>query len=154
MEFTKEQQEHINKLVGEARVKAREVAKTQHEGDQAKAKEDAEKAALAANQKWQELAEKHEARAKELEPFEGQAKAYSELIAGMLKDKIKGLGDTAKKAVGALPETLSSLEKLEWLNANEALFQAPGDGVGTPGSKKTGWKKGDPIEFSKHITSL
>lgn len=135
--FDEAQQKLVDKLVGEARVKASAIAVAQAEAAQAKLKEDSEKAALVANQKWQELAAKHEARVKELEPLEAQAKAYGELIAGMLKDRIKALGDAAKKAVGALPEGMASLEKLNWLTKNEALFQATGDGVGTPGSKKS-----------------
>ena len=136
MEFTKEQQELVNKLVGEARVKAGELAKTQHEAAQVKAKEDSEKAALAANQEWQALAKKHEARATELEPLQAQVETYQKLVGKMLRDKVKDLGDAAKKAIDGLPEGMSALEKLGWLTKNEGLFQA-GDGVGTPQSKGT-----------------
>lgn len=141
MEFSKEQQEFVDKLVGEARVKASKVAKAQHEADQVKAKEDSEKAALAADQKWQELAAKHEARATELEPLQAQVATYEKLIAKMLQARIKDLGDDAKKAVEGLPESLSLLEKLGWLSKNEGLFQARGDGVGTPGKGKRRQKK-------------
>jgi len=153
MEFTKEQQEFVDKLVGEARVKAREVAKTQYDAAQAKAKEDSEKAALAADQKWQELAAKHEARVTELEPLVAEAKAYSKLIDGMLKAKIKEFGDAAKTAVKALPDGMSPLAQLEWLTKNEGLFKGAGDGVGTPQGRKKppGAKK---VEIPKSITSF
>lgn len=132
VEFSEEQQKFVDELVGTARVKAREKAQSDFEAQTAKAKTDSEKAALAAEQKWKELAEVHAARVQELEPLSAQVQAYTTLIEGMLKDRMKALGDAAKKAVGALPEAMSPLEKLSWLNQNEALFKASGDGVGTP----------------------
>lgn len=154
--FDEAQQALVDKLVGEARVKSKAIATAQAEAAQTKAKEDSEKAALIANQKWQELAAKHEARVKELEPFEAQAKAYSELVTGMLKDKTKALGDAAKKAVEALPEGMTSLEKLNWLTKNEGLFQASGDGVGTPQSKTktTPQRKEEPTRISRFPIKL
>lgn len=132
IEFTPEQQEVVDKLVGTARIKARELAET----EQAKAKEDAAAQTLATNEKWQELATQREARIKELEPLEGQAKAYGELVASMLTDRLKSLGKSAEKAVKALPETMTTGEKLNWLSANEALFQ--GQAVGTPKRSQVG----------------
>jgi len=139
IEFSEQQQAIVDKLVGDARIKAREKATTDATAAQDKATSEAEKVALAAEAKWQELAEKHEARVKELEPLEGQATSYRELIAGMLKERVKALGDGAKKAVAALPEGMTAAAKLSWLNANVELFQ-PGDGVGTPKRTKI---KGD-----------
>lgn len=135
IEFTEEQQAYVNKLVGDARTKARGIAEQDLADKIAKEKADAEVVTLAAEKKWQELAERHEARAKELEGFELQAKAYGELITGMLKDRIKALGDAAKKAVAALPESLTDLDKLNWLNQSEALF-GKGSVIGTPGRTK------------------
>jgi len=136
IEFTEEQQALVDKLIGDARVKAREKAQADQSTTLAKEKDTAEKAALAASQKWQELAEMHQARVAELEPFEAQAKAYGELIAGMLKDRLKELGSEATKAVGSLPDAMTMIEKLAWLNQNAGLFQAAGDGVGTPGARR------------------
>lgn len=148
--FDEMQQALVDKLVGDARVKARERAKAEHGVQFAKAKEEAEQTKLAAEAKWKELAELHQARVKELEPFEAQAIAYGELVAGMLKDRIKELGDAAKKAVGALPEAMTAIEKLSWLNANEGLFQATGGGVGTPGLKKKPTPKlGKEVKISR-----
>ncbi|MDY7078018.1 MAG: hypothetical protein SXV54_13970 [Chloroflexota bacterium] len=130
--FTQEQQALVDKLVGEARVKAREKAKTEFEAAQATANEEAEREKLAAGEEWQKLASTHEARVKELEPLEAQVKAYGEVIAGMLKDKVESLGNNAKKAIEGLPETMTDLDKLNWLNKNEGLFQAESASVGTP----------------------
>ena len=152
MEFSEEQQEHINKLVGDARVKAREVAEAQYKADQVKAKEDSEKAALAADQKWQELAAKHEARATELEPLQAQVETYQKMVGRMLRERIKDLGDAAKKAIEGLPEGMAALEKLDWLNRNEGLFQSAGDGVGTPQGKKK--SQAQKVEIPKNIVSF
>lgn len=122
IEFTAEQQAHVNKLVGEARVKAREGAKTQYEADQAKTESAAEQEKLAEQAEWQKLAEKHQARVAELEPLEAETKAYAEVIQGMLEAKLKVLGDKAQTAIDGLPGDLGALAKLQWLNKNEALF--------------------------------
>lgn len=133
IKFDEAQQKLVDKLVGEARVKARETAQAEFTDKSVKEQEAAEQAALVAGKKWQELAQKHETRAKELEPFEAEAKAYREMVTGMLKDRVKELGEDAKKAVAALPDSLTDLDKLNWLNQNTKLFEAVGDGVGTPG---------------------
>jgi hypothetical protein len=131
-------QDDLNKFIGEARIKAREQARAEFEAQAAKDKEATERQALEAKQQWQELAGRHEGRVKELEPLEAEVEAYRGLVATMLADRVKALGEGAKKAVEALPGTLSDLEKLAWLNSNEELFQVaqPGDGVGTPHRKK------------------
>ena len=143
VEFTEAQQALVDKLVGDARVKARAKTEAELAAKSEKAAKDAELATMAAEKKWQELAEKNAARVAELEPLEVQARAYTELISGMLKDKVKGLGDAAKGAVEALPTTMSDAEKLEWLNKNAALFQgANGTGVGTPKRKGKSVERG------------
>lgn len=139
--FTEEQQKLIDKLVGDARVKARAKAKTDHAAQAAKDKETADQAALVAQKEWQKLAETHEARVKELEPFEARAKEYEEMTKDMLKKRVKALGDSAKTAVSGLPKGMTASEKLAWLNKNESLFEKPGDGVGTPAAKKKTQKK-------------
>lgn len=154
--FDEAQQVLVDKLVGDARVKARERAQTELAAQAAKDKEAAAQTALAAEAKWQELAEQHAARVKELEPLVGKAAEFDKLIDGMLKDKLKAMGDAAKKAVGALPEQMSKLDQLNWLNANAGLFTAdPGDGVGTPRHPKkqpVGDKKAE--KPSKHAIRL
>jgi len=142
--LTAEQQAHVDGLIGQARVKARDKAIADSAAARAKATDDASKAALAADAKWEALNKVNEARVKELEPFEAKAKEYDALMATMLADKVKALGDAAKKAVAGLPESLSVVEKLKWLSANEELFQTGSNGVGTPKRKIT--KAGDGTE--------
>lgn len=134
--FTEEQQAFIDDLVGKARTKARDKAQADATAQTTKDKDAAEQAALVAEKKWQELAGRHEARVRELEPFEASAKAYEKLVATMLEDKIEALGETAEKAVKALPGSMTATDKLAWLKENEELFQVAGDGVGTPGRPK------------------
>jgi len=128
-------QKQMNDLVGKARVKAREKAesdaKTKADADKATA----EQASMVAKQEWKALADQRQARIAELEPLEAQVKAYEGLIAGMLKDRVKELGETAQKAVGALPESMSPVERLAWLETNIDLFPATGAEVGTPARK-------------------
>jgi len=137
LNFTKEQQAFIDKLMDKARIGAREKAQTDAAEAAKVAKDAAEKAKLEADAQWQKLAARHETRVKELEPFEAQAKAYVDLIDSMLKDKIKELGDAAKKAVAGLPESLTAIEKLVWLNQNEDLFKEAGPHVLRGGSPAT-----------------
>jgi len=134
IQFTDDQQAFIDKLVGKTRIETREKATAEA---MAARRVEADKAAqeqLAAAEEWKKLAEMHEGRVRELEPFEIEAKAYRELVTTMLKDRIKELGDVAKKAVEALP--LTDLEKLNWLNKNRALFATESTPkVGTPISR-------------------
>ena len=133
--LTTEQQVMVDRLVGEARVKAREKAQVEFTSAQNGIAEAAEMATLAADAEWKTLNEKNEARVRELEPFEAQAKEYNALISKMLRTKVKSLGDGAKTAVDGLPEGMSTAAKLKWLTANEALFGDVSSGVGTPRRK-------------------
>lgn len=140
--FTTEQQALVDKLVGEARTKAREKATADTTAAQQVATDKAAQEQAAAAKEWEKLAGMHAARVKELEPFEAQAKAYLGLVEGMLKDEVKKLSDVGKKAVAALPDSMTALDKLNWLNLSEALFEVePGDGVGTPRRPKSKGKK-------------
>ena len=81
--LNEEQQAHVDKLIGEARTKAREQAKADSTTRIAKDKEVADQAALVANNEWKTLAEKHQARATELEPLLKQVEAYEEMTKEM-----------------------------------------------------------------------
>lgn len=133
IQFTDEQQRFLDKKIGQARTKARDKAVAAAKTQQEAAAQEAELEKLAASAKWKELAEHHEARVKELEPYEAEAAAYKKLIAGMLKDRLETLGEAAKTAVDALP--LTDLEKMNWLDKNQELFAA-GAKVGTPAKRK------------------
>ena len=135
--FTAEQQEFIDKLVGNARVKSREKATLDAKAAQDKVANEAEQSKLEADKNWERLVEMHTGRIAELEPYETEAKAYRELVESMLKNKVKAFGDAAKTAVAALPKSLTALERLNWLNQNEALFGTEGiTKVGTPAARK------------------
>ena len=127
--FSDEQQQHIDKLIGDRLTRA----KTKWEADLAaaktKAEQDAETARLAEQEQYKELAGKYEARIGELEPLEGRMQEYVEAVDGLLAAKIEALGEQAKTAVENLPGDPDALEQLTWLNANEALFgkKAPPD---------------------------
>ena len=133
VQFSPEQQALVDKLVGDARIKAREKAQTDAMAQAAKDKDAAEQASLAAKQQWQALAEQHKARVDELEPLVKQIEGYEELVTGLLEDTIEELGDAAKTAIDGLPTGMTAIDKLNWLHKNEGLFQPTGGGVGTPG---------------------
>lgn len=136
IELSPEVQKFFDKQIGKARVKARELAKVEFEQAAKDATADAEREQLAAAAEWKKLSEMHEGRVTELEPFEAEAKAYRELVKGMLKDKVKALGEVAKKFVAKLPDSLSDLEKLDLLKAVEDQFETDTPRVGTPARKK------------------
>lgn len=173
--FDAKQQELVDKLVGDARVKARELAKTEFETnlsddqqelletarEEAKAEaktefeaeatrvataaaEEAETARLKAEKAWQALAEKHEARIAELEPLEDRVVAFEELVTTMLGTRVEILGEAAKTAIEALPEGLTDLQKLNWLNQNEGLFGEKPVGTPGPGARVTTERTVDP----------
>lgn len=137
MQFTAEQQAFIDKRIGQARIKSREKATSDATTAQSAAAQEAEQLKLETDKNWEKLVAMQKARVTELEPFETQVKAYEVLIETMLEDRIKILGDAAKKAVEALPETLTAIDKLNWLNTNQGLFTAEGpvSPVGTPAKK-------------------
>ena len=133
VEFSEEQQKLVDELVGTARTKAREKAQADHDIKTSNDKVAAEQAAMVADKKWQELYETSEAKLGTLKTLEKKVEAYEGMVAVMLKERVKSLGEGAIKAVGALPESMSAIEKLEWVEKNKELFQGKGDGVGTPG---------------------
>lgn len=151
-EFTPEQQKLVNKIMGKIRIEAREKGKADAKAEQEAADQEAERESMAAAAEWEKLSKMHSDRVTELEPFEAEAKAYRELIKGMLADRIKALGDKAKVIVKAMPESLSDLEKLNWLNkvVGEGAFELETDTprVGTPvrGKKKQSTGKSERPE--------
>jgi len=156
MEFTDEQQAFIDKLVGDARTKARAKAESSLADKTAKEQAKAAAEKLAADKEYEKLSVSQADRIAELEIYETQAKAYGELIAGILKDRVKALGESAKKAVDGLPASLTAIQKLEWLNKNEELFQAQSNGVGSPRTnvQKRDKTKIKPTEICKYPLRL
>lgn len=139
--FTAEQQAHIDKLISDRLKRANEKWQEQQAAAQQKAAEEAEAAKLEEQQEYQKLLEKARAKIAELEPLTGQVEAatatlekYQTVINDILSQRVEALGDTAKNAVNNLPGDPDALAKLQWLNANEALFKATDPPVtgGTP----------------------
>lgn len=150
--FSEEQQTFVDKLVGKARVKARELAKEEFEAAAKEASTEAERKELAASAEFEKLATMHADRVKELEPFEVEAMAYRAMVADMLKDRIKELGDKAKVAIKALPPSMSDLERLNWLNKNQELFATEGTSrVGTPASKQKKLQKEQDVAGRRRV---
>ena len=117
--LTEDQQAHVDKLIGDARTKARD--KATKSADEKQAKEQATSAAVAAQAR------------KDLEALnEAKTAVLEEMAQGMLDDAIGQMGVKAKTAVEGLPSSMVAIEKLKWLRANEKLFRDQGDQVGTP----------------------
>jgi seryl-tRNA synthetase len=129
VEFTPEQQQHIDKLIGDRLARAQDKWQQEQERIKAKASEAAEQKRLEDEKNYQKLLEKATGKIAELEPLpaqleqaQGVIEAYRQTIGDILANEIKVLGDAAKTAVDNLPGQPDELGKLKWLNANKALF--------------------------------
>lgn len=130
--FTAEQQEVINRLVGEARTKERDKARAEAEAETAKTKKKAEEEALAKNQEWEQLAatraEEVAAVAKErdeLLPYKEQAERYRAALEKLVNETMKGV----PKHLLPLMEKMDPVETLEYLTKHgkdlNVRFAAP-----------------------------
>lgn len=102
------------------------------DAQKAKEKDDADKAALADQQQFKALAEKHEARVKELEPVEAKATRYADVLGKYLTEQRKGLSAPVLK----LLDKMDVAEQLEWIVENKAEItkaQAPNLNAGDKG---------------------
>lgn len=86
-----------------------------------KATEAADAQRLVEQQKWQELAQKHEAKLKELEPVQAKAQAYEAALKKLLDEQRKGVPGY----VLPLLDKMDAAEQLEWIATNAGQFQAP-----------------------------
>ncbi|MBN1815382.1 MAG: hypothetical protein JXA14_26355 [Anaerolineae bacterium] len=146
--FTPDQQEYLNKLVGEARTKGREQAKKEAEEAQKKSAEEAEKKRLEEQKEWQKLAEK---RAQEVADAQRErdelSAAFTEsLIRAEVRVQAAQLGfenpddaydladlasvqvDIEKSDVEGIKEALEALAK----EKPYLLKKQHGGGIGTP----------------------
>jgi hypothetical protein len=146
VQFTAEQQAAVDRVVAERLRRAQE----RWQADQdAKAKADAEEAdrkRLQDEQKWQELAEKSQGKAAELEGKLTTTKADFErattLISGLLESKVKGLPESMTK----LLEGKSIFDQLEIVDAYLAAQPGQAAAIGprtasttpTPGAQTAG----------------
>jgi molecular chaperone GrpE (heat shock protein) len=125
-QFTPEQQEFVNQLVGEARVAGRESARRE-----------AEHSALEEQQEYQQLYQAAQARVAELEPQLERLDRYQQAVETLLEQRMEQLHEAARKAISALPESMGALERLEWVQANHELFTpAANASAGTPVRKR------------------
>jgi hypothetical protein len=138
MEFTDEQQEYIDKLVGQARQEGRKSGSE-------KAKQELRKE-LEQSEEFKRLARERAERIEELEPLAEKVERYQGVISGLLESRLGELGDKAKNAVEALPDVMTALDKLNWLTENADLFGGE-KAHGTP--KKQSRKQGRAIKPNK-----
>lgn len=129
VEFTPEQQSHIDRIISERLGRAQE----QWQAKQAEAVKAAEEAAalkqLEEQNEYKALYEKTKADMQALyaeklkgEQVVGALGQYQETIGELLTARINALGEAAQTAVDNLPGDPDALDKLRWLNKNEGLF--------------------------------
>lgn len=128
MEYSEEQQEHLNKLVAEARREGREQGIKKAENQLKELKEQLE----AAESRKKALKESQEAK--------------EDILNSILESRAAELGKAAKTAVEALPEKLTVMEKLEWLNENSEFFKK------IPGTPKPEPPRSTPNEKRRKVT--
>lgn len=128
-----EEQPIYSKAQMEAIVRDRlEREKRQSEKTTAKAREEAESAALAKNAEWQALAEKRgeqlaaaEAKAAEVETVQERATRYEAALTSHLDSQRKDL----PAHVLSLLDKLDPVDQLEWIAANREVLAKPTNGI-------------------------
>ncbi|HEY3267348.1 MAG TPA: hypothetical protein VGM37_10505, partial [Armatimonadota bacterium] len=134
LEAIQKELETTRKEAANYRTKLRKLEESAQAADEAK---------LAEQQQWKELAEKREARIKELEPLQDRVSAYekreTERIAASINDWPENLKKLVEKA-GTLEEKQAVVEGLKpTVEALAGKAAAPGSG---PGPKPAGDAKG------------
>jgi hypothetical protein len=124
--FTPEQQEYLNKLIGQARVQGRESARQEFETQQAEDEGN-----------FETLYQQAKDRLAELEPLEGKVETLETAVKSLLDDKLAALPEAARKAVDGLPASMSVQDKLKWIEDNGDLFNVAATG-GTPSRSQRG----------------
>ena len=121
IEWSPEQQEEINRIVGQTRIEEREKAKKDSEAHITKAKKEAEEKELLEKQEFKTLAEKRE---KELEELRNEnvalkeAKEQGDKYKTALETSLKAQTDKLPKSIQALISKLDVLEQIEFLTKN------------------------------------
>lgn len=113
-------QADLDKMIGDRLAREREKAQK----EAAKAQAEAERKALAENQEWKTLAERTAAELETARAAAARVERADELVKTMYDNRIKTLPAALRKAVESLPAT-DPLDRLAWLDANEALFRQP-----------------------------
>lgn len=91
------------------------------EKEQEKRAAELEKKQLAENAKWQELAEKTQAELAATRADAERLERVSAVVTAMYETRLKSLPAPLRKAVESLP-VQDPLDRMQWLDANEALF--------------------------------
>jgi len=121
VEWSSEQQEELNRLIGETRKEERKKAHADFTTETAKAKKDADDKALEEKQEFKTLAEKRQAEIEqlktqvtELSTAKEQGEKYKAALESHLKTQIEKLS----KPYQALISKLDPLEQIEFLTKN------------------------------------
>lgn len=116
LEFTAEQQAHIDKLMKERLERSKSKWESEQEKAKEKAKADAERERLKEKEEFKTLAEKLETQVDELTPFKEQAGAYKGALDQYLEKERNGLPDH----ILALLEKMDVTDQLTWIADNKA----------------------------------
>lgn len=129
VQFTPEQQAHIDAIVKERLARGREKWEADNAAARQKAEQEAEAARLAEQQKWQELAQKREAEAKALEGKLKEAEGREGRLA-RLEAALEAHLDTQRAGLPAhlltLLDKMPVEEQLEYLAGNAAALRPAG----------------------------
>jgi len=146
VKWTPEQQEEINRLVGETRKEERKKAKSEFEKETEKAKKDADDKALVGKQEFKTLAENRlteieqlKSQVAELTPVKEQGEKYKAALEAHLKMQIEKLS----KPYQALISKLDPLEQIKFLTDHAKELGV----TNAAGIDET--PEGDPAKLSK-----
>ncbi|HEY3265768.1 MAG TPA: hypothetical protein VGM37_02490, partial [Armatimonadota bacterium] len=144
LEAIQKELETTRKEAANYRTKLRKLEESAQAADEAK---------LAEQQQWKELAEKREARIKELEPLQDRVSAYekreTERIAASIKDWPENLRKLVERA-SSLEEKQAALQDLKpTVDALAGKAAAPGSGPGpkASGDSKTAITSSRPVRL-------
>lgn len=89
-----------------------------------------EETELKEKEEWQKLAEKHEARVKELEPFKEKFEAWELAEAAEIEKQLEGLSDNQKTLVNALPlsERRKAIAEFKNVSSSPSRNRPPNQG--------------------------
>lgn len=90
--------------------------------------------------------ERLKAQLAELAPHKERATQYETAVGDILKARIEAIPPEKRRLVEALPESMSTLDKLKWIEAAGAeLFGAVPQSLGAPQSGRVGSAASDPL---------
>lgn len=119
--------------------------KTAFEAQQQKQKDEAEQRTLAEQQQFKELAQKHEARVKELEPLQSEVETLRAVVQQQLDVAKKDM----PKHITALLDKMAPADQLAWIAENKAELTKPAALDINAGNKGASVSKQDRIAEEK-----